>query len=295
MPFVVRAIVLAGVLLSVPLGARADDDAATQAFAHLRWSTSKTALSESHGSFTPPSDGSIVVGADAAKADELINHTSSSNTEGFVQLKDGSTLYLSYADEGYVKIDDWSDVNADDLLKSMTDGTNAENEERAKNGGKALHVDGWVQQPTLDRQRSSVMWIVKLHEQGGDPFVNATAIALGRHGYEHFTLATNAGNTAATRTLLASLVNDFQFDKGFRFSDYADGDKLAGYGIAALIGTAAGATIAKTVGFGAILLLIKKFFIVIVAALAAAFAWLKRRFSRQPAAAPAPPAPQPTE
>jgi len=281
-----RAIVLVGIALCVPLVAQADEKSAEQQLENLHWSKSKAALSESHGSFSPPGDGAIVVGADAAKADELLNQTSSSNTEGFVQLKDGSTLYLSYADEGYVKLDDWSDVNADDLLKGLTDATNTDNEERVKNGAKPLTVDGWVQQPTLDRQRSSVMWIVKLHEPGSDPFVNATALTLGRHGYERFTLATTTGDTAKTRALLASLVNDFQFDKGFRFSDYADGDKLAGYGIAALIGTAAGATIAKTVGFGAVLLFIKKFIILIVAALGAAFAWVRNRFTRKPAAAP---------
>ena len=56
------------------------------------------------------------------------------------------------------------------------------------------------------------------------------------------------------------LIHQYSFDPGFRFSDYVQGDKLAGYGIAALVGTAAGATIAKTVGFGAILLLFKEIF-----------------------------------
>jgi uncharacterized membrane-anchored protein len=118
-----------------------------------------------------------------------------------------------------------------------------------------------------------------LHDAEG-PVINAVALRLGRRGYERFTLVSNGADPKGDAAMLASSVANYAFDPGFRFSDYVSGDKLAGYGIAALVGTAAGATIAKTVGFGAILLLIKKFFVVIIAVAAGAFGYVKRFFTR---------------
>ncbi len=203
------------------------------------------------------------------------------------------SLYLSYAGEGFVTADDWKDVNADELLNSLRDGTEQGNEARAKSGISALHVDGWVQKPTFDASRKSVRWITRAHDDRGT-VINAVALQLGRHGYERFTLVSDGRDPKGDAAILASSVNAYRFDPGHRFSDYVQGDKLAGYGIAALVGTAAGATIAKTVGFGAVLLLIKKFFLVFVAIGLGAFRYLKQLFNRgtpPPPAVSEPPAP----
>ena len=161
--------------------------------------------------------------------------------------------------------------------KPLKEKTEDGNDERIKNGSDAIHIDGWIQKPAFDAVRKSVRWVVGLHGAHGS-FVNAVALALGRHGYERFTLASSGTDPQGDAALLAAAAKDYRFDRGFQFSDYVRGDKLAGYGIAALVGTAAGATIAKTVGFGAILLLIKKFFVLILAGLAGGFSYLKRVF-----------------
>jgi hypothetical protein len=54
---------------------------------------------------------------------------------------------------------------------------------------------------------------------------------------------------------------------------------MAELGVAALVGTAAGATIAKTVGFTAILLFLKKFFLLGFAAIAGIFVWLRKKLT----------------
>jgi uncharacterized membrane-anchored protein len=124
---------------------------------------------------------------------------------------------------------------------------------------------------------------MRSHDDGGRTVINAVAMQLGRHGYERFTLVSDGKDPRGDAALLASAVGGYRFDPGSRFSDYVQGDKLAGYGVAALVGTAAGATIAKTVGFGAILLLIKKFFVLIVAVIVGGFSYLKRFFRRDAA------------
>jgi uncharacterized membrane-anchored protein len=264
---------------------------AKQEFAKMHWVAGTQKLAQSHGTFTVPRGGTMVSGAEAVRADNLINGTDDTSTEGFVELKHRS-LYLSYTDEGFVTADDWKDVNADELLKNIRDSTDEANEQRTKSGVSALHIDGWVQKPVFDEARKSVRWVTRAHDDHGS-LVNAVALQLGRHGYERFTLVSDGSDPKGDAAQLAAAVQAYRFDKGFRFSDYVPGDKVAGYGIAALVGTAAGATIAKTVGFGAILLLIKKFFLVFVALGLGAFRYLKGMFVRKPLVPMTEPAPPP--
>jgi uncharacterized membrane-anchored protein len=258
------------------------DRAAAAAFRAMHWKKGTQKLSASHGTFVVPRNGTMLVGSEATRADQLINGASDPSVEGFAEFAHRS-LYVSYVGEGFVTADDWKDVNADDLMKNIKDGTEQANAERAKAGVGALHVDGWVQKPTFDANRKSVRWVTHAHDDAGRTIVNAVAMQLGRQGYERFTLVSNGKDPNGDAALLSSAAGDYSFDPGFRFSDYVKGDKLAGYGIAALVGTAAGATIAKTVGFGALLRLVKKFFLVIIAVLVGAFRYLRGMFGRKPA------------
>ena len=78
------------------------------------------------------------------------------------------------------------------------------------------------------------------------PIVNSVAIKLGRHGYEKFTWVTAKETYVAKGGMLDRIVAAQSFNQGARYQDYVTGDKLAGYGIAALVGTVAGATLVKT-------------------------------------------------
>jgi uncharacterized membrane-anchored protein len=245
----------------------------------LPWRAGTQALSESHGKFRVPDHAVMVQGADARKADSLLNGQANSDSEAVVSMDDGSVLYLIYNDSGYVSIDDWNDVNADDMLKSISEADATANEDRTKAGLPTIHTDGWIEPPTLNRQQNTVVWILKLHDGRGATFSNAVALALGRHGYERFVLATKTQDPNALRAKMASLVPDYTFQPGFRFTDYVQGDRMAELGVAALVGTAAGATIAKTVGFTAILLFLKKFFLLGFAAIAGIFVWLRKKLT----------------
>jgi uncharacterized membrane-anchored protein len=223
----------------------------------------------------------MVTGSDAKRADEIVNGENSSDVEGFLDYHDGSVLYLSYDDAGYVTADDWKDVKPDEILQSIKDNTENGNEERVKNGASPLHVDGWVRPPTFDENRKSLSWIIKAHDDQGET-LNAVALQLGRHGYERFTYATEASQADSALSKLDALVADYQFKPGSRFADYVSGDKLAGYGLAALVATGAGATLVKTGALAALLLFAKKFIILILAGLAALFNGIKRMFKKKP-------------
>jgi len=273
--------------------ARATESQQTQELKKLHWAVGQHALADSHGTFTAPQGVKAVTGSEARHADDVINGTSGSDSEAVAMVStSGDVLYLTFVSSGFVTADDWKEVDAPKMLQDIRDATDGQNEERKKNGQSGLQVDGWVQEPRFDAARHSVVWILKLHEDnGGRPFLNATALALGRDGYERFVLAADADNPAKARSELNSLVGNFSYNKGSRWTDHLSGDKLAGFGIAALVGTVAGATIAKTVGFGALLLLLKKFFVLIVAAVIGAIAWLRKRLTPRPLVPPPPPMP----
>jgi uncharacterized membrane-anchored protein len=262
--------------------------------AAMHWRGGTQPLGSSHGKFSAPAGAKMITGRDAARFDDILNGTSGSDSEAIVELPHSRLLYLSYNDSGHVSVDDWKTVDTVKMLADIKTATADANEERVKNGADAMYVDGWAQKPTYDPARKSVLWTIKLHGASG-AFVNAIALVLGRHGYERFTLASDGKDPAGDAAALAQTTRDYQFEKGWRFSDYVTGDKLAGYGIAALVGTAAGATLVKTGALVGILLLFKKFFILILAGLAGGFSWMRRTFFSRtkfgPPAGPAQPEP----
>jgi uncharacterized membrane-anchored protein len=83
---------------------------------------------------------------------------------------------------------------------------------------------------------------------------------------------------------LQAVIDSHGYDEGFRYADYVEGDKLAGFGIGALVAaTAVGSKPGKGVIaaiVGAVVLIAKKAWFVVLAGLAAIGAFFKRLFNR---------------
>ncbi len=116
-------------------------------------------------------------------------------TEGHNQLKpDAVVLRISGPNEdtqvnytfhetGYLSTDDWEEyIEKDALLQEIRKNTEADNKIR-KSGYPKLHIDGWVQEPLLDKTGSMVYWAISLHTDNGDKVVNAKVLKLARKGY----------------------------------------------------------------------------------------------------------------
>lgn len=240
----------------------------------MHWTMSGTqSLRGSHGRFTAPAGDQMVTGSEAARFEDIVNGTKGGDSEGVVVLPQDRTLYLDYVDSGHVSVDDWKTLDADALLTNMKQANEDANTERTKNGATLAYYDGWVQRPTYDDTQKSARWVVAGHDQ--QRIINSTAIVLGRQGYERFILVSDGKDPSGDAAILAQMTHDYQFSEGFRWSDFVQGDKVADYGIAGLVGAAAGATLAKTGAFVGLLLLLKKFFILILAAVAGLFGWIR--------------------
>ena len=85
---------------------------------------------------------------------------------------------VKFVKEGYIKDDDAKDWNADDLLKSLKEGTEAANEERAKRGIPSIEVTGWAQKPQYDASSHRLVWSALSKRAGSGLSRSSTATTL---------------------------------------------------------------------------------------------------------------------
>lgn len=251
----------------------------------LHWQGGVLHLDTSHVTVSQPPRMIMVRGSDAAKFDRITNGSADTNIEAVsIDTKSGDTVYFQYVDSGYVKADDWTSINTGQMLQGIKDNTEQANAERQSHGMSPLHVTGWLEKPTYDKATDTVRWSLNASSSGREIF-NAVALILGRHGYQELTWVGDSSEYRSRGGLLDQMILADHFDKGSRYQDYANGDKIAEVGLAALVGTVAGATLAKTGFFVGLLLVLKKFFILIIAAIIGGFRWLKSKlagpFARQ--------------
>jgi uncharacterized membrane-anchored protein len=279
--FVACALILAG-----PLAASAEIPSTPEAreavLRGLQWhGEGKYTLATSNSSLTLPAGYEIIQGVDTIAFYEAINGvTAPSNLEAVVlDPKAGNIIVFKSVRDGYVKFDDWSDVDADSFLESMKEGTEEANKERAKHNVSPLTIVGWRQKPTLDPASKTVNWALDLHDSEGS-IVNASVLIFSRYGYEQLTWAGDA--TDDPNVFLQRIRAAYDFDAGARYGDFQPNDKVAEYGIATLVAGLVGAKVAAKFGLLALaLVFLKKAWIVVVVALSGIGAAVKRLFRRR--------------
>jgi len=190
------------------------------------------------------------------------------------------SVFFDYADVGYVKDEDKDELNADKLLQSIKAGNEAGNKERRRNGVPPLKLIGWEQEPRYDEATHNLEWAIRF-ESEGQPLLNYNTRLLGRKGYMSVILVVDPKALPATLPEFRQLLAGYRFQSGESYAEYRPGDKVAKYGLAALVvgGAAVGAT--KLGLFAWLLPVLKKVWYLIVAAIAAVGNFLKRLFLRK--------------
>jgi uncharacterized membrane-anchored protein len=177
---------------------------------------------------------------------------------------------------GYVKDDEKLDPAA--LLAALKEADKAANAERERLGMTPLHTDGWHVPPHYDLSTKRLEWGVRL--RGGSEertIVNYSIRLLGRRGVMHAILVSEPESLDRDIAEFKTALRDYDFTSGERYSEFRAGDRVAEYGLAALVLGGAAAVATKS-GFGKA---IGKFVVVGVAALGSAIVALFRRFTRR--------------
>jgi len=155
-------------------------------------------------------------------------------------------VVFEWDDIGYVPDDDHDDIDAAGLLKSIREGTEAANEERAKRGWATMEIVGWQEEPHYDEDTQNLTWAV-LGRSGGYDNVNRIMKLLGRRGVMTATLVSDTRNLPVASVETDQLLANFRFRPGNTYAEYIPGtDKLAEIGLAALIVGGAGAALVQT-------------------------------------------------
>jgi uncharacterized membrane-anchored protein len=204
----------------------------------------------------------------------------------------GWTMYFEFDEVGYVSDEDKGKIDANALLDSMKKGTEEANQTRKEKGWIPFHVTGWAKQPFYDEQSHNLTWAILGEDESGKPdnkSVNYSVRVLGRRGTMNVDLVVDPSELQTVLPTFNQLMNGFSYNQGGRYAEFVKGDKVAGYGLAALIGGGAAAVAVKTGFFAAILkvlsgvfLALWKVILVVLAGIASKFkalwSWVKRLF-----------------
>jgi uncharacterized membrane-anchored protein len=194
-------------------------------------------------------------------------------------------ISVDYDPAGYIKDDDAKNWKSDELLQNLKDGTEAGNERRGKLGIPALEVTRWIEPPAYDSATQRLVWSIEAREKNAtadaENTVNYNTYVLGRDGYISLDLITSATQIEAQKPIARTLLAAVSFSEGKRYADFnSSTDKIAAYGLAALVGGLA----AKKLGLLAVAgLFIAKFFKIILIAVFAGGATIRKFFTRKQA------------
>ncbi len=191
---------------------------------------------------------------------------------------------IDYTEEGYIRDDDAKDWDADELLASLKDGTEADNQDRITRGFPPLAVTGWIEVPQYDAATHRLVWSAKVVETDNPQdqgTANYKTYALGREGYFGLNLVTSTATIEGDKKYARELLGAISYTPGKRYADFTEGtDRVAEYGLAALVAGVAAKKLGLIAIAGAFILKFAKVFIIGFGVFGVALAKLFRRKPR---------------
>ena len=219
--------------------------------------------------------GCLFTGTDGVRMFlEATENIASGNERGVVMCQSGESatpwfVLFSYDESGYVRDDEGSSLDADAILESVRRGTEEGNRERKRRGWGTMSVEGWATKPFYNSTTNNLTWAITAHDETGGRTVNHSVRLLGRGGVMHADLVASPAELNALVPTFDGMIAGFTYTPGHKYAEWRQGDKVAAYGLTALVAGGAGVALAKSG-------LLVKFWKLIVAGLAAAAAFLKR-------------------
>jgi uncharacterized membrane-anchored protein len=189
------------------------------------------------------------------------------------------SVLFEFSDVGYVKDDDKDKLNADKLLAEIKEGTAEANKERKRAGSAPLEIIGWEIPPKYNSETHNLEWAIRAKSEGQE-ILNYNTRLLGRKGVMEVVLIIDPESFEASLPAFRDLLTNYTFSTGNSYAEFRSGDKVAKYGLGALVlgGAAVGA--AKLGLFTGLMLLLKKGWTLVIVAFAAVAAFFKKVFNK---------------
>jgi uncharacterized membrane-anchored protein len=226
---------------------------------------------------------------DPANAEKVLvawGNPPGSRTQGAIVPSDvepftagGWAVFLTYLDDGHVDDSEAAEIDYDDLLKEMQEGTESANAARKKAGYPELHLVGWAENPRYDAATKKLYWAQELRGEGGSGSLNYDVRVLGREGVLSMNAVAGMDQLRQVRQDMRPLLETAEFNEGYRYAEFnKKTDRMAEYGLGALI---AGAAATKLGLFGKLFAFLLAFKKVIFAAIIGIGALVAKYFSKK--------------
>ncbi len=179
---------------------------------------------------------------------ELLGNPPQPKTLAVLEPIDDNIKWLvefSYEDVGYVKDDEKDKIDANAILESIKAGNAEGNKQRAAMGAAPLDVIGWEKPPFYDSRTNRLTWAIRGQSQGVF-VVNYNTRLLGRGGVMSANLIIEPNELDKTLPEFEKLLAGYSYVSGQKYSEFRSGDRVAEYGLAALVAGGALAVAAKT-------------------------------------------------
>jgi uncharacterized membrane-anchored protein len=154
-------------------------------------------------------------------------------------------VVFEFDNVGFVKDDEKNDLDGSAILDSIKRGTEAANKERRKRGWTELNILGWHTAPRYDSVTNNLTWAIRASSDNGES-VNYSVRLLGRRGVMDVDLVLSPDQMTTTVPAFNELLTGFEFTTGNRYAEFVKGDKVAAYGLTALVAGGVGAAAAKS-------------------------------------------------
>lgn len=147
-------------------------------------------------------------------------------------------ITVNFIKSGFLRDGDAKDWTADNLMKSLKEGNDEANKKRVASGFSPLEIVGWVETPKYDASTHRLVWsmLAQHKDSGSEPVVNYNTYVLGREGYFKLNLVTDNSSIAEDKFIAHKILASLHYNDGMRYEDFNEGtDRVAEYGLAALI------------------------------------------------------------
>jgi len=143
-------------------------------------------------------------------------------------------LIFEFSGVGYVKDDEKTSLDPKAMLKSIQAANEEVNKQKKAQGWETFNITGWQLPPRYNSETHNLEWATKFNSSQGET-VNWNTRLLGRNGVLSVTLVSGVDQLDGILPDFNSLLDGFSYKPGHRYEDFHTGDKVAQFGLAALI------------------------------------------------------------
>lgn len=163
----------------------------------------------------------------------------------------GPWIVFEFDESGYVKDDEKDSIDAEEMLSSLRAGQREGNKYRREHGLPELEILGWAVPPRYNEKTHNLEWGTRLKSSDSEGIsINYNTRLLGRRGVMEVTLVCEPEEMEKMLVEQEKILTGFNYIQGERYAEFREGDKVAKYGLTALIAGTGAFAAAKMGLFG---------------------------------------------